>query len=453
MIAQRARFSRRDLSLLTALPLLFGLISGVVGCQRAPAAKAPPGAPAQNAPEPPTSSSEEPANPPVALTPELEELVALRQLHPTAPIVSRKISRDALKDHLSQMFASQVPPATLTGTQDALIALGLAPPNFDYRKAMLTLMQSEIAGFYDPKADALFVIDGLPDELVHPTLLHELVHALQDQNYTLDAVDENAPDGTDRRSALSTLAEGDATSTMFDAMLKSEGRTALDIPTGILERQLLLSTEAVQVEDVPRVLVSAMVAPYVDGLRFVHALRARGGFTEVDRVWKSPPSTTEQALHLDRYDAGEPARLVDLVRLPAPYEVHYQDVWGEQSLRVLFEQWAEPAPAAKAAEGWGGDRIAVFRGKGATVVSYAIDFDTEPDALEAWILLLEGPLRTEGAPLPGATKQRCRERPDGGPFAAKRDGAKLRILLGPFDDTSKRGVGSCHETSAWLTRL
>jgi len=60
----------------------------------------------------------------------------------------------------------------------------------------------------------------------------------------------------------------------------------------------------------PAVLRASLVAPYVDGVLFVHALRRRGiarggadptGWSEVDRVWKSLPETlpaeSRQPLH------------------------------------------------------------------------------------------------------------------------------------------------------------
>src|SRR5690606_32674633 len=156
------------------------------------------------------------------------------------------------------------------------------------------------------------------------------VHALQDQRFDLDRLTAAGDDRGDEKSAISALAEGDATSVMFDSLLRPEGKTALDIPPGIIETQLALSGAGAP-KNVPQLIIRSMIAPYIDGIAFVHALRARGGFAEVDRVWNHLPRSTEQILHLDKYDADE--RPVS-VPLPAPpesgFELTLHDTWGEQ---------------------------------------------------------------------------------------------------------------------------
>ena len=37
----------------------------------------------------------------------------------------------------------------------------------------------------------------------------------------------------------------------------------------------------------PHILVSSLVAPYIDGLAFTNALRRRGGFAAVDDAWRA----------------------------------------------------------------------------------------------------------------------------------------------------------------------
>ena len=48
-------------------------------------------------------------------------------------------------------------------------------------------LEQGIAGYYDPKTKRHFyVIDGLSGEGQRPTILHELVHALEDQYFDLE---------------------------------------------------------------------------------------------------------------------------------------------------------------------------------------------------------------------------------------------------------------------------
>src|SRR5690606_9464013 len=62
-------------------------------------------------------------------------------------------------------------------------------------------------------------------------------------------------------------------------------------------------------------------------------------------------------------------------------------VWGEQSLRLLLEEWMSNEKAKAAAAGWGGDRIALFsRDSGAPdkeiMVHWHLALDSENDAIE-----------------------------------------------------------------------
>jgi hypothetical protein len=106
------------------------------------------------------------------------------------------------------------------------------------------------------------------------------------------------------------------------------------------------------------VLQRSLTAPYADGLVLVQALRRRGGWPAVDAVWRALPDTTEQLLHLDELDAREPAKPVSAppnARLGSGFHPALDEVMGEQSLRILLEEWTRRAEAASAAAGWGGD--------------------------------------------------------------------------------------------------
>lgn len=71
------------------------------------------------------------------------------------------------------------------------------------------------------------------------------------------------------------------------------------------------------------------------------------------------------------------------------------DVMGELSLRLVLEQSLPKDEAARAAEGWGGDRFVALRraSDGAVLLVWASVWDTEADAREA-----EDALRRTRAP-------------------------------------------------------
>src|SRR5262249_54382656 len=138
---------------------------------------------------------------------------------------------------------------------------------------------------------------------------------------------------------------------------------------------------------------------YTDGYAFVQALRRRGGFAAVDAAWRALPATTEQVLHLDKYDAHEPAIAVAPPPLTAlsdakndrRFSQAYMQVIGEQGLRIVLEEWSEGSRAAEAAAGWGGDQCVLARGEGAAAgevaLAWHIVLDTEQDAKEVAAIL------------------------------------------------------------------
>ncbi len=294
----------------------------------------------------------------VSFAREMDHVSRIRGLSHQGTLSGLEVERDELVAHVTRAVRLEMPEKALKGTEAMLIELGLVPRDFDYEETMLRLLSSKLAGLYDPHLKAMLIRAELSPADREMTLLHELVHALQDQHYDVMDVVEWEPDDTDRSGALSALAEGDATSAMFDGMM-SEGKTALSLPPGFIQERMRADTDAP--EGVPPIIHRSLKASYIDGLTFVHQLRHRGGFAAVDEAWKRPPITTEQVLHLDKYDSAEEPLAVPVPDPPTPdHELILHDTWGEQNLRLVFEEWMPREEAELAAAGWGGDRIVTY---------------------------------------------------------------------------------------------
>ena len=290
----------------------------------------------------------------------LKYVSEIRQLAAKSPVRGRLISRAEIERYLTEQLDQETPRDLIEATEAMLYGFGTVDQDFDYRASLIELMSSQLLGFYDPKQKTFFVGGELKGDEADVTLWHELVHALQDQHYDLTHLTDWQPDLGDSQAAVHALAEGDATSAMLDAMLKSRGTTALDVPEGLLRAQTVLGSASLTA---PPVLVRSLLAPYVDGLAFTNYLRRRGGFAAVDEAWRAPPVSTEQLLHPEKFLAQEPPMTVPLPPAPpsAPQLLErFHDVMGEQSLRLLLEEWLPARTAAAAAADWGGDRLAVF---------------------------------------------------------------------------------------------
>jgi hypothetical protein len=270
------------------------------------------------------------------------------------------------------------------------------------------------------------------------------VHALQDQHHDLNGRIKYTPGDSDRVTAAHALAEGEAMSAMLDVTVGSAFRIDNDAMRMSMVASVALSESG---GETPRVLQAALVAPYVDGFAFVQALRERHGWPGVDRAWDKLPASTEQLLHVDKYEAGEAPLKVPEPPLPEGFRKDDADVLGEQGLRMTFEQWTIRERAALAAAGWGGDRYVVGRkstSDGAEIaIAWHIRFDKATDAVEA--------AREARRALP----KPCEERAALGPIAWQQRGDAIAFVVGPYLRKGERfeSRSTCTAARPWLTRV
>lgn len=401
----------------------------------------------------------------------LAVVARLRELPARGEVSGRVIGRDEMIERVKNEIRSDVPADVMEASGEMLFALGTVDEKFDYEASVLALMQSQLLGFYDPKLKTMFIGGDLAASLEDATLYHELVHALQDQHYDLGALLEYGPDRTDLLSALHALAEGDATSAMMDAVFSPKGMRAIDVPESVLNLQAALGQAFSNVQGVPPILTRSLLSPYFDGLTFTHYLRRRGGWAEVDRAWKSPPQTTEQVLHPEKFVSREPAESVSIPEPEPPFsgEPWYRDVLGEQSVRLVFEEWMPASAAAQSAADWAGDRVAVFRAGERRALVWRLRYDTGPAAERALSAFARGVLRSEHLSAQQAADtvtaeqaaravrpgQLCRERHTRGPFAVARRGRDVVVIAGPYlrNSAGIRADGDCVSALKWAQKV
>lgn len=335
----------------TIRPLTFatlaGLVFGCAGDKKVEAKGPPPPAPAVPERDP--------------LEDEMFKVGQTRELPVLRHIKVKKLDRLALAKEVEAYVVREVPKAAIEGQGVMLRLLGVLPAQFDYLQANITLMKEQLAGFYDPSQETMVLASDLGKPESDATLLHELVHAFQDQHFELGNRLEYEPMQGDKLAALHTLAEGDATSAMLGAALKEQGYDINQLSDEMLAERMRTTFQS-QSPDVPSIIKRAALTPYIDGLTFVNELRRSGGWKLVNKVWTDPPESTEQLLHPEKHAAKERWRTFAVPAAPkAGCEVVFEEVIGEQGMKVLFEEWVSPDDAAAAAEGWNGDRATVFR--------------------------------------------------------------------------------------------
>jgi hypothetical protein len=227
----------------------------------------------------------------------------------------------------------------------------------------------------------LYVVQGAPEVNADITIMHELVHALQDQYINLDSLQKQSGDD-DRISAAQAVIEGEATYEQMSAMVGGSANIAARMPGGWDRmRDLIRDSQSSQpiFAAAPMAIQEELLFPYINGAEFVRRFKEH----EPKKLpFEDMPISTEQVMHDRAFFAtprDNPIRVV-LPRIPG--EV-YQNTLGEFDTRlVLFEQLQDQAVAARASIGWGGDRYAIFKTPQGNALAWASVWDTPIDAAE-----------------------------------------------------------------------
>jgi hypothetical protein len=311
---------------------------------------------------------------------------AIRGLQPTKAVEPVSLDESQLKTNLTADFDKENTAAELKLSEDELITLGLLPPGTSLRKALLDFQTGQVAGYYSPEKDQLFVVNrsGALDGSQMVTYAHEFTHQLDDQVLGLDKLGLDVPDQSDRQLGRLALVEGDATSVQTTYMTANLTPQQLgEVLAAAADPEALAA-----LQNAPPFIRDTALFPYQAGLAFVSALVAQGGYAAVDAAFKAPPDSTEQILHPEKYSSGEKpvaVTLPDLAKaLGTGWTAAGQDTLGEYILTIWLEQGGVTAPeAAAAAAGWGGDRLVVLRGPdGALAIGMVTAWDTPADAAE-----------------------------------------------------------------------
>ena len=393
-----------------------------------------------------------------AISRTLARVSEIRGLKATRAVPGVKLGRDKLVARIKDKALREYPADALRREGQLLQMFGFAPPTFDYINEMMSLLEAQLEGFYEPKNGTMYLAADLRGKEAQATLAHELVHALQDQMWDLKARSSYRPGKGDETLALACLAEGDATSVMMDFVMQDQGRTALDLPEEMVRELMASGVNGAAIQNVPHILRTTLIAPYIDGLSFVHALRRKGGWAMVDRAWSQPPTTTEQVLHLDKWESHEPALVIrppTAQALGAGWKMDDEDTFGELGFALTFEEWLDSAEARRAAAGWGGDRSAVYTKGDELAFAVHSRYDALNFAERAMQKLAPGLKKSLGKATIDSTDALCFERKDLGPLIVARKDRDLVLAAGPARavQTTWTSTSTCAQAKTWADEI
>ena len=104
---------------------------------------------------------------------------------------------------------------------------GFIEENFDLAKQLVEVLTEQAAALYDFKTKTLYLGTWAAEELQEPALVHELVHALEDQHFNLTKFSKKSK-GADQDLARSAVIEGQASWVMIEHSLRRSGRSLME---------------------------------------------------------------------------------------------------------------------------------------------------------------------------------------------------------------------------------
>lgn len=317
----------------------------------------------------------------------------LRGLEALEPVERVFPSRAETIDYLRDLYERELTIDEAERWRDFYVALGLLPPDIDLRQVFLDLLGSQVAGFYDTDTKTMNVLPtvgddpgtslSLSEQIIY---VHEFTHALQDQYFALDSLLEtaNAEINPDQSLAVTSLVEGDASAVMTLYTQEVSRRNPLAalgmLAEGLQAGNLFLPP------GIPNILVRELMFPYEQGMNFVVALYEHGGWEAINAAYDNPPTTSEQIFHPEKYISGEGALHVEMVDFSAALGEGWTEVLnttvGEFYLREMLRTELADSRARRAAAGWGGDNLRLYRGGADLAWGLLIVWDSADEAAE-----------------------------------------------------------------------
>jgi hypothetical protein len=317
------------------------------------------------------------------LAPSMKAVEEIRGRKFAHDVKNVSIDRADLSTHLRAQM-EKLTPYPLDDWGTLLRALQLVDvDNKQLVPKLLALYEAQVLAFYDPQTHTYYSIKQLPKlpegaaGLVDPktleetVMVHELMHALQDQHFQLAGREKALMRDTDANLAYHAVLEGEAVLVMVAHML---GKSNMDFDEVIKDDAMLgLIGSAAHAEQMidpstPKYFAEMLKFPYLEGLKFVVAAYRRGGWKELDKVHANPPRTTREVLHPEEYfNRTFKPKAFDSTTPPGAIAAEHL---GEFHWRFLV--------GAANAKGWVNDRAVVMRDGRVQLDS---DWDSDANAI------------------------------------------------------------------------
>lgn len=314
--------------------------------------------------------------------PMIEKAVGLKFKAP--PKVEMR-SKAQVREFVTKQFTEQQVMRDLAGQEAAYKLLGVIPDTLKLQPFLTNLLEEQIVGYYDPRAEVLYIVEGAPKDIAGITITHELIHALQDQYISLDSV-QKIRDDNDRLASAQAVFEGQAVYEQISIMLGGSNM-AMNMPGGWDRvRDLIRETQSTMpiFAAAPRLIQETLIFPYLSGAEFYRNYKERKAGTV---IYNNMPVSTEQIIHPAAFFSNRDAPTRVTLGTLSNATVSYDNDVGEFETRLfLFEHLKDQNEAIRGAAGWDGDRYAVVNTPQGSGIAWLTVWDSPVEAGEFYDL-------------------------------------------------------------------
>jgi hypothetical protein len=358
-------------------------------------------------------------------------------------VPSEILSKDKFQHYLSSHIKDSSHDKETRAEELALKMFGLVPQDFNLARETEDLLGEQAAAFYDYKKKRLYIIDSTPaGEEQQMALVHELAHALADQQHSLGKyLNQGSPD-SDESTAREAVMEGQATWLTWAYEAKRAGGKG-EVPLKMLDQltsERDNNSEFPVLDKSPLYMRESLLFPYNAGARFQDAVYRKLGREAFEAVFAKGPRSTQQIMHpMAYFDMTAPATIEPLGiakiagKQAAQFRPIIEGAVGEFDHAILLRQFIGESEGAEAAQHWraGWFRLYEHKKEGYPLLSYVSQWDS-PEAARAYFALYQRVLQGKWKKMAvvSATPTEISGTGDSGRFTVRLSGTSVQSIEG-----------------------
>ncbi|MEZ4754064.1 MAG: hypothetical protein R3A13_07105 [Bdellovibrionota bacterium] len=330
------------------------------------------------------------------------------------------------KSFTEQLSSKPKPLDELRSEELIFKSLGLIPKNFNYLDCAARSSTEFLVAYYDTASKKIYVNNQ--SDFSFDVLVHEAVHAIQDQHFNLEKLGKSASRSTDTALAFSSVVEGDA---MLVQNLYLDSLSVADSESKSVANSSPEKSEC----NFPKMYQNLSLFSYSFGSMFCKREYLKGGFKRLNSWLINPPKSTRQIIHA-RNSAFNSERLeIDQSKLQEAFKVKlrkkvYSDEFGQYFVRALVGTSVDRQQAIRAGTGWLGDKIELYStSEGSFVLAWKLLWENEQHAEEFYQAIIKQLTITSAAALDPKVKSQFVSVPGGDQYYLKIDESEVVLLF------------------------